>query len=268
MTPGPADPFASLSVGDAADMGQLPEVAALFASIWGRNAEGVPISSEMMRSLIHAGGLVSVVRDAGGLLLGAAVLGRAEPGACYGYIAAAAPQVPDRGIGFALKQHQRSWALAHGMTVMRWTFDPLVSRNAHFNLTKLGARAHAYLEGFYGVMDDALNGRDVADRLEAEWRLDSAAAVAAAQGRPAGTHRPAGDGGEAGPDGRPALVDEGAVRWVRVPADIVALRRSRQDEATHWRASVRAWLTLSFAEGFVAVGATRDGWYRLERGQP
>lgn len=272
MTPEPdptvaaAEPRRDLVLGETTSMAELQDVARLFESVWGRNAEGVPISSEMMRSLAHAGGLISVARKPDGELVGAAVLGRAEPGSCYGYIAAAARGVPDHGIGFALKQHQRSWALAHDLTVMRWTFDPLVSRNARFNLTKLGARAGVYVEGFYGHMDDALNGRDLADRLVPEWRLDAESVRAAALGQTAEPGEPSPSAtGELGPDGQVAFVDADAIRWCRVPLDVVALRRTDPDQASRWRSAVRGRLTEAFADGFVAVGASRSGWYRLER---
>jgi predicted GNAT superfamily acetyltransferase len=77
-----------------------------------------------------------------------------------------------RGIGYALKLAQRHTCLSHGITDMRWTFDPLVRRNAAFNLGALGARAAAFHVQFYGAMEDAINGGDASDRLEAVWALD------------------------------------------------------------------------------------------------
>lgn len=257
---------AGVETSAATDIDHLRRVSDLFASVWGRNDEGVPVPSELMRSLVHAGGLVSVAvsRDTG-RLLGAAVLGRAQPGACYSYIAAATAGAGDRGVGFALKQHQRSWALAQGLTLMTWTFDPLVSRNARFNLTKLGARVSVYEPAFYGRMSDDLNGVDVADRLVVAWTLDSPAATLAAEGAVLEPAEPGLLGGaQAGPDGRPAWVDAGEVRWCRVPRDIVALRREDPEQASRWRTVTRERLVDSFAAGYVAVAASRDGWYRLE----
>ena len=45
-----------------------------------------------------------------------------------------------RNLGRALKLYQRQWAIDRGLSEITWTFDPLVSRNAYFNLVKLGAR--------------------------------------------------------------------------------------------------------------------------------
>src|SRR6266542_3171738 len=61
-----------------------------------------------------------------------------------------------RGAGFALKQHQRAWALARDLPVVTWTFDPLVRRNAFLNLVKLGAEVVEYLPDFYGPMGDGI----------------------------------------------------------------------------------------------------------------
>src|SRR5262249_19079167 len=86
------------------------------------------------------------------------------------------------GVGYALKQHQRAWALARGIPAVRWTYDPLVRRNAYFNLHKLGAAAREYLPDFYGAMDDGTNTGDTTDRLYVSWEPTSPAAVAAARG--------------------------------------------------------------------------------------
>ena len=258
---------AGVRVAAAESIEELRRVSDLFADVWGRNAEGVPVPSELMRSLVHAGGLVSVATaPANGGLIGAAVLGRAQPGACYSFIAAAIPGAGDRGVGFALKQHQRAWALGEGLSLMTWTFDPLVSRNARFNLTKLGARVRAYEPAFYGRMSDSLNGADVADRMVVSWQLDAPVVGRASAGLPEEPAEPQpADYLDNGPDGRPARAEAEGVRWCRIPRDIVALRREDPDQATLWRSVVGAWLTDSFDAGFAAVGTSRGGWYRLEK---
>jgi predicted GNAT superfamily acetyltransferase len=102
----------------------------------------------------------------------------------HSHITGVAPGGQHRGVGFALKVHQRAWALARGITEVVWTFDPLVARNAWFNLAKLGARPTAYLEDFYGPMTDAVNAGVASDRLLLAWRLDDPAVAAACAGRP------------------------------------------------------------------------------------
>ena len=78
-----------------------------------------------------------------------------------------------RNVGYALKLHQRAWALQRGIATITWTFDPLVRRNAYFNLAKLGVRATRYLPNFYGAMQDPINAGDDTDRLLVDWDLAS-----------------------------------------------------------------------------------------------
>ena len=76
--------------------------------------------------------------------------------------------------------------------MIAWTYDPLIRRNAYFNLVKLGARPVEYLRNFYGTMDDAINGGTETDRMLVHWDLRSDLAVAAC----AGQVRPASFGAE------------------------------------------------------------------------
>src|SRR5580698_2308501 len=85
----------------------------------------------------------------------------------------------DRGIGRRLKFFQREEALGRGIRLIVWTFDPLETRNAHFNLNRLGGIARKYLPNLYGLTTSPLHFALPTDRLWAEWRLDSARVVAA-----------------------------------------------------------------------------------------
>ncbi len=83
--------------------------------------------------------------------------------------------VPDRrhaGVGYALKLAQRAQALDQGIATMRWTFDPMVARNAWFNLGKLGVVVDRFDRSFYGEMQDAINAGDRTDRFTVRWDLD------------------------------------------------------------------------------------------------
>jgi predicted GNAT superfamily acetyltransferase len=257
---------AGVAVTEAVEMGLMREVSALLESVWGRSPEGVPINSEILRSLVHAGGAVTVAHDGDGVLVAAAVLSVAAPaGSTYSLIAASVTGRRDRGIGAAVKLTQRAWALENGYGTMLWTFDPLVSRNGRFNLVKLGARATEYEPAFYGRMSDRINGDDDSDRLVARWVLGSRKAVAATEGTAPDPASPA-EAGEtlrAGPDGAPMLrVDERGL-WCRVPTDVVTLRREHPQEASRWRVAVREALRSAFADGLAASHMTRDGWYLL-----
>ena len=90
----------------------------------------------------------------------------------HSHMLAALPERRHRGVGYALKLGQRAQALAQDIHVARWTFDPLVARNAWFNFGKLGAVADAFGRAFYGEMTDEINAGDRSDRLVVRWDLD------------------------------------------------------------------------------------------------
>ena len=265
--------LAHVDIVDEFEMDRLRDVASLLVTVWGTSQQGAPIPSDVLRSISHAGCNVAVAYDVNGSLLGSAVaIVSPENSSTYSMIAAVLPGVTDRGVGFALKQHQRAWALARGLGTMIWTFDPLVSRNARFNLTKLGAHSLEYIRDFYGLMEDDINSNDVSDRLVAVWPLTTDRAIACSQGEPEPVELPdysPDDVRTLGPDGRPVLIEVGASLWCRVPADIVALRGQNADEAAAWRSCIREILVTAFASGHAARGVTRTGWYRLTtQGQP
>ena len=141
-----------------------------------------------------------------------------------------------------MKLHQRAWAADHGLTWVTWTFDPLVRRNAWFNIDVLGAQVHEYLVDFYGPIDDAINAGDESDRLLVAW--------------------PAVDDGTPAADSGPASPNATVV--VPTPDDIVVLRRTDRAAATAWRQRVRAELGGRLAAGGRVAGFTRDGEYLVE----
>jgi predicted GNAT superfamily acetyltransferase len=98
----------------------------------------------------------------------------------------------DRGIGRMLKLFQREEALARGIRLVEWTFDPLELKNAHFNLNRLGAICRRYIPDLYGLTTSPLHRGIPTDRLVAEWWLDSPRVIAAIQDlAPAVTNAPA-----------------------------------------------------------------------------
>ena len=77
------------------------------------------------------------------------------------------------GLGRRLKLMQREDALARGIELIEWTFDPLEIKNAYLNLEKLGAIARRYNINQYGITSSPLQGGLPSDRLIAEWWLKS-----------------------------------------------------------------------------------------------
>ncbi|MDA0634959.1 GNAT family N-acetyltransferase [Nonomuraea sp. MCN248] len=225
----------------------------LFDDIWRPDPRNVPMPVELMIAFAHAGGYVAGAYE-GERLVGASVGFLAADRTLHSHVTGA---VAGHGAGHALKLHQREWCLRRGLERITWTFDPLVRRNARFNLVKLGARPEEYLERFYGVMADAINGNDESDRLLAVWRLDRPAGTAAEVAYPSVL---------ADSGGRPVIkpVEEPAV-LVATPPDIEAMRRHDPQTAREWRLATRETLGGLMAAGARVTGFTADGEYVVER---
>ncbi len=83
------------------------------------------------------------------------------------------PDHRNAGIGYELKLAQRQFAIRQGIRLVTWTFDPLISRNAHLNIRKLGAISQGYYRDYYGTDDSPLVKAQNSDRLFVEWWVTS-----------------------------------------------------------------------------------------------
>lgn len=263
----------SAEIREVGDLEDLRRLAELFAVVWGRTGEP-PVSSDILRALAHSGNYVAAAFVEHQMIAGlVGWLGGTPPDhlLMHSHILGVLPHSEARGVGFDMKQHQRAWCLARGVRVMEWTTDPLIRRNAYFNLAKLGAEAPEYLVDFYGQMRDAFNAGDESDRLLIRWHLDAERAEAAARGdlpeldveklRRWETHAVL----AIGPDGEPAYEPSASrVLLCQVPEDILAVRRANPALARDWRLALRRALGDSMARGYRIKGATRSGWYVLE----
>jgi predicted GNAT superfamily acetyltransferase len=218
---------------------ECAQVSALFTSIWGGH-EHVP--PELGRAIAEAGGYVVGAYD-DDEMVGASVgvvgqgNGRMH---LHSHITGVVPGEQGRGVGLALKRHQRAWARERGMDRVVWTFDPLVRRNAWFNLARLGATAVRYEVDFYGPVRDAINGADETDRLVVEWP----------------TH---------GDEGPGAITPQGDDIMVETPSDIIAMRTAYPVGAQRWRVELREALGERLTSGWRVVGVTTEGAYVLRK---
>jgi len=178
----------------------------------------------------------------------------------HSHMLAVLPGSRSGGVGYALKLAQRAQALEAGYRVVRWTFDPLQVRNAHFNLNKLGVQCDRFHRDFYGAMSDALNRGDRSDRLVVRWDLDQAVGSSTS---PPGPHVDALRAG--GPPempmperGEEPAVDAGGSVRVGIPADYAGLKERDPALASEWRDAVGEVLDRCFDLGMMVVGLTRD----------
>ena len=270
----------AFSIVELKEIEDLRKLADLFSEVWGRPGEH-SISADVLKALAHSGNYVCGAyvdtRLVGGLV---GWFGGVPPHELHlhSHILGVIAGSEAHGLGFELKQHQRRWCLEREVKVIEWTTDPLVRRNAYFNLTKLGADAHRYLVNVYGEMTDGINAGEESDRLLIGWRLDSQSAEAAAAGRGpeprldqlrkdgAAEVLVVGDAGEPVATTKSSFSSSARVLLCQVPDDIVSLRRTDPALARAWRLALRKALTEAIDSGYVVIGATRTGWYVLEIG--
>jgi predicted GNAT superfamily acetyltransferase len=141
----------------------------------------------------------------------------------------------DRGVGRQLKLYQRKDAIARGITLVEWTFDPLVPRNAYFNFMRLGAIARRYLPNAYGITTSPLHGSLPTDRLVAEWHLKSPRVLRYLEGKQA-----------------KAPVSRKALR-ITVPANFEELRSSDPIGAREIQSQVRTKFLKWLGKGYTAT---------------
>ena len=259
---------AGVTIRPLASVDEIAVLDDVFARVWGSRGHAfVPI--ELTQAMRFAGNYVVGAFD-GDRMIGGSVGFFGEHGGrrhLHSHITGVLPDLQVRSLGYAIKVHQRAWALEAGLDEVIWTFDPLIRRNAYFNLAKLGAEVVGYETKFYGeALNDDINRGDESDRAVVRWAIASDAVGA----RLAGERPQDGDPGDAAVilDQHMTIADRPrayvALRaWV--PPDIVAIRRSDAAEALAWRRALWATMGAAIADGYVAVAMTRDGWYRLER---
>ncbi|HEX9890430.1 MAG TPA: GNAT family N-acetyltransferase [Actinomycetota bacterium] len=242
------------------------EAAGLIDGIWGGTRI---ITPELMRALATHGGLVlgAFLDDR---LAGAQVafLGMVEGEVIlHSHVTGVPPEHQHGGVGLALKGAQRAWCLARDIAAVTWTFDPLIARNAYFNLHKLGAVAVRFLPDFYGPMDDPFNAGHPTDRLEIRWEVGSERVEQAMSGRaqpvPQDAAPPLLDDEGGLPAPRPEATGQRLL--VRVPSDYLLLRETDPAAAAAWREAVRRSLIEAFRRRYRAIGFARSGAYLLER---
>lgn len=258
-----AERAAGITIAELHSTAEMVEASDLLDRIW-RPTKGTSlIGAAMLKVLSHCGSyVVAAVRD--GRMVGACVGVLADFG-LHSHITGIEDGLRGAGVGHALKLHQRSWALARGIDTVTWTFDPLISRNAYFNMTKLGAVPAEYLADYYGDMDNELNAGIPSDRLLVRWDLAGAHVVHALEARAVPEVAGAVAALDADADGGPVFGPRDARRLlIGIPRDVEALRGSAPELAAQWRLALRDVLGGCMGRGDRVTGFTRDGRYVVE----
>jgi predicted GNAT superfamily acetyltransferase len=164
----------------------------------------------------------------------------------YSHMMAVAGEYQNKGVGAGLKWAQRARVIDEGRAFIKWTWDPMQARNAHFNLNRLGVTVNSYAENFYGtdyVTSPVLQGAELpgidSDRLFANWDVKSRRVVTLA------------NGGEATVAAEPALT-------ISTPSDWTGLLKEKPQAAKQEQLRVRGEFRDAFASGLICAGFERS----------
>ena len=230
----------------------ISAVWSLFGEIW-NVPNGELGDRDLLVAMAHAGNYVVGAYDAD-RLVGACIGFFGEPlgNSLHSHIAGVSSGLDGRGIGTAMKYHQRAWCLQRGIGQITWTFDPLIARNAAFNLNRLGARIEDYLIEFYGPMNDGRNLGQPSDRVWVLWDLTTRRSPVVAP-RSTPVLAPASNGSPRRTEPTPAV----DLLRVSIPSDIEALRRTDPAMAGRWRYALREVMTELIGAGWVVASFDR-----------
>jgi predicted GNAT superfamily acetyltransferase len=260
---------------------EMPALEALQRLTWpGSETDVIP--AHLLLAVVHNGGLALGAYASGAshdspLLVGA-VFG--FPGFYktpdgprlkhHSHILAVHPDWRSRGLGFALKRAQWQMVRKQGIDRITWTYDPLLSRNAHLNLARLGAVCNTYRRAEYGDMRDGLNVGLPSDRFQVDWWVNTKRVERrlSRRSRPVLTldqYRTA----EAlllesPPDRLPVRPPthlpplNGSLLLVEIPDDFLALKESDLALARDWRFYGREIFETAFAAGYLVTDFIHD----------
>ncbi len=268
---------------------EMHEIEKLTDEIWhGGDADIVP--AHMLITFAHNGGLVF------GAYENAKMIGFA-----FGFPGLTAkktkhtshqmgvhPAHRGKNVGFALKKAQWQMARRQGLDLMTWTYDPLLSRNAHLNIARLGAVCKTYKRNEYGEMEDGLNAGVASDRFQVDWWLNTERV----NRRLGERHQPLGLDNYRKADAQALYLPETnatlglltppsryaapnkALLLVQIPPDYQSLRKKDLALAKDWRFFTRTVFEDLFARGYIVTdfiydrnAATPRSFYLLSDGE-
>ena len=221
---------------------QFDQCVALEEAVWGYDpADMIPRRMFLLASCIGGQVMGAFLGDSPAAVGFAMAIPAVRNGHPYlhSHMVGVVPEYRNRGIAYALKLAQREDALARGIELMEWTFDPLEIKNSYFNISKLGAIVRRYQHNFYGPSSSPLQGGLPTDRVYAEWWLRSNRVERALSGQP-------------------QPVD--AIERVDVPSEVYAWKASPPDRTTACDLQARNAQALesSFARGLAVLGYQRN----------
>ena len=271
---------------DLTTIDEFRKVVELERAIWGYTDSGDLVTVPVFTFTVHRGATLVGAFDAANRMVGFAyaVVGMKDGRPMHwSHMAGVLPEHRG-GLGYRLKLEQRQRALAQGIDLIEWTFDPMQTMNAHFNFAKLGGVSAEYAENFYGESTSALHRGTPTDRLVLSWHITAPHVVRRLEQAPELRMR-AQEVSDAPVVNTTVL--EGKWRtvtvidltvtarrlWIEIPAGFTEMQQESPERALQWRLHVRQLFQEYFAKGYRAVDFVlqRDaglGRYLLARDGP
>ena len=257
-----AERAAGVTVRNLRDADQMHRAAAVLDAIWQMDTSTRVMDVGTLVALAHSGNYVAAAL-AGEEMIGvcAGFFHRPDERALHSHIAGVLPHRAGKGVGRAIKMHQRAWGIAAGIGTITWTFDPLVARNAFFNLHRLGATVSDYLVDFYGPMNDIINTGQQTDRILVSWNVAGPSDGPARDLDGGPLLLDVAPGGGPSPSATPNRTPDRC--RIAIPTDMEALRRTDPATAASWRSALRDTLQPLLSSGFSIIDFDRAGRYWL-----
>ncbi len=240
---------------------QAHVAGAVLDRVWGLPPDGCLIDPSILIALAHSGNyLVGAIRGKEMVGVTAGWFASERPlgvgTTLHSHIAGVQPGDAGRGAGQAMKLDQRAWALERGITTVTWTTDPLVARNVHVNITRLGATVAEYRVDEYGPMRDGINVGDQSDRILLRWAVDGpVGGIPPGQLPDAPRALARSDDEFSSPVPDLAPLDASArICRIAIPEDAETLVLTRPEEHSLWRVAVREALCARLAAGWRVLG--------------
>lgn len=222
-----------------AGLEELREAVRLQKEIWGfEDVELLPLRLFVVATKV--GGQAFGAFDGGRMIAFCLAIPGLKPGGrhyLHSHMLGVLPEYRNSGVGRMLKLKQRDDALARGLELIEWTFDPLEIKNAYFNIERLGAIVRRYVLNQYGTTTSHLHGGLPTDRCVAEWWLSSERVRRIIAGEP---------------PPRPAVEAR-----IEVPYNIDTLRKQDVRKARAIQEGVSAAFLKYFGRGLAVVGLER-----------
>jgi predicted GNAT superfamily acetyltransferase len=267
---------------------EMAAVEALQRLVWpGSETDVIP--AHMLLAAVHNGGL-ALGAFVGGILVGVSF---GFPGFYntpdgprlkhHSHILGVHPDWTGKGVGFTLKRAQWQMVRNQGIDRITWTYDPLLSRNAHINITRLGAVCNTYLRSEYGEMRDGLNVGLASDRFQVDWwlntrrvvvrlsrasrplltldhyRLASAFILEAQSNRRHAVYPP-----------KIPISQAGSLMLIEIPSDFSTLKAAGLPLALEWRLFTREIFENTFTQGYLVTDFVHEmgrSFYVLAHGE-